>query len=40
MAARLAVGIGLHIESTYASWPINIQQHRKRIFFSIYMMDR
>ncbi|VUC27445.1 unnamed protein product [Clonostachys rosea] len=40
MAARLAVGIGLHIESTYASWPVDVQQHRKRIFFSIYMMDR
>lgn len=40
MAARLAVGIGLHTSSTYAGMPVDMEQRRKRIFFSIYMMDR
>ncbi|KAJ5804438.1 transcriptional regulator family: Fungal Specific TF [Penicillium psychrosexuale] len=40
MAARLAVGMGLHSSSIYAGMPVDMEQRRKRIFFSIYMMDR
>ncbi|KGO71472.1 Transcription factor, fungi [Penicillium italicum] len=39
-AARLALGMGLHAASSYRKFPLNVQQRRKRIFFSIYMMDR
>ncbi|KAJ6447276.1 restless-like transposase [Purpureocillium lavendulum] len=39
-AARLALGLGLHTPSAYDGSPFNVQQRRKRIFFSIYMMDR
>ncbi|KAF4459704.1 Transcription factor [Fusarium albosuccineum] len=39
-AARLALGMGLHTSSTYEKLPVDVQQRRKRIFFSIYMMDR
>ena len=40
MAARLAVGMGLHSSSIYTGMPVDMEQRRKRIFFSIYMMDR
>ncbi|KAI4836089.1 cytochrome P450, partial [Aureobasidium sp. EXF-8845] len=39
-AARLALGMGLHCDSTYQGLS-NVQAiRRKRLFFSIYMMDR
>lgn len=40
MAARLALGLGLHSSSTYVGIPEDIAQSRKRLFFSVYMMDR
>lgn len=40
LAARLALGMGLHSSSTYDNMAFDMQQSRKRIFFSIYMMDR
>ncbi|TPX09894.1 uncharacterized protein E0L32_008916 [Thyridium curvatum] len=39
-AARLALGIGLHTSSTYDNVPFSVQQRWKRVFFSVYMMDR
>lgn len=36
----MAVGMGLHTSSTYDSMPADLVERRKRIFFSIYMMDR
>ncbi|OAQ77992.1 fungal specific transcription factor domain-containing protein [Purpureocillium lilacinum] len=39
-AARLALGLGLHTPSAYDGSSFDVQQRRKRIFFSIYMMDR
>lgn len=40
MAARVALGCGLHTASTYDKLPRDIAEQRKRIFFCIYMMDR
>lgn len=40
MAARLALGLGLHSSLTYNEVPEDIAQSRKRLFFSVYMMDR
>ena len=40
VAARLALGRGLHTASTYVGMPVDMEQRRKRIFWSIYMMDR
>ncbi|KAM0809246.1 putative Fungal-specific transcription factor domain-containing protein [Seiridium cardinale] len=40
LAARLAVGMGLHTSSTYETLPVDVAEKRKRLFFSIYMMDR
>lgn len=40
VAARLALGMGLHTSSTYVGMPVDMEQRRKRIFWSIYMMDR
>ncbi|CAK7206100.1 hypothetical protein SEUCBS139899_008883 [Sporothrix eucalyptigena] len=40
MAARVALGCGLHTASTYDKLPTDVAEQRKRIFFSIYMMDR
>lgn len=40
IAARLALGRGLHTVSTYTNLPVDEQERRKRVFFSIYMMDR
>lgn len=40
VAARIAVGMGLHTSSSYDNLPADVTERRKRIFFSIYMMDR
>ncbi|KAJ9144235.1 Zn(2)-C6 fungal-type DNA-binding domain [Pleurostoma richardsiae] len=40
LAARMAVGMGLHAACTYDSMPPDLAERRKRVFFSIYMMDR
>ncbi|KAL2817956.1 fungal-specific transcription factor domain-containing protein [Aspergillus cavernicola] len=40
IAARLALGMGLHTASTYENLPVDVQERHKRVFFSIYMMDR
>ncbi|KAI1098593.1 fungal-specific transcription factor domain-containing protein [Jackrogersella minutella] len=39
-AARMAIGLGLHTASAYEGLPFNVSNMRKRVFFSIYMMDR
>ncbi|KAI1773863.1 hypothetical protein F4818DRAFT_452822 [Hypoxylon cercidicola] len=39
-AARIAIGLGLHTASAYENLPFGIANMRKRIFFSVYMMDR
>jgi len=39
-AARLAIGMGLHCDTTLRGLPIHQAERRKRLFFSIYMMDR
>jgi hypothetical protein len=39
-AARLAIGMGLHCDATLQGLPIDQVERRKRIFFSVYMMDR
>ncbi|KAG9999532.1 hypothetical protein KCU78_g15853, partial [Aureobasidium melanogenum] len=39
-AARLALGMGLHCDSTYSSLSTVQAIRRKRLFLSIYMMDR
>lgn len=36
----MAIGLGLHTASAYEDLPYHIANMRKRIFFSIYMMDR
>jgi hypothetical protein len=40
MAARIATGMGLHAASTYQNLQVDEADRRKRLFFSIYMMDR
>ena len=40
-AIRLAVGMGLHAPNICAKqMPMEVQEHRKRIFWSLYMADR
>jgi hypothetical protein len=39
-AARLALGMGLHTNWAYAALSPEVAEQRKRVFFSIYMMDR
>ncbi|KAI0151804.1 fungal-specific transcription factor domain-containing protein [Xylariaceae sp. FL1272] len=39
-AARIAIGMGLHADSTYQALAVDEAERRKRLFFSIYMMDR
>ncbi|KGQ07962.1 Protein STB5 [Beauveria bassiana D1-5] len=39
-AARLALGMGLHTKSTYVKLSTEAAERCKRVFFSIYMMDR
>ncbi|KAK2022888.1 hypothetical protein LX32DRAFT_629127 [Colletotrichum zoysiae] len=40
LAARLSVGMGLHTSSSYDALPVDVAEHRKRVFYSVYMMDR
>ncbi|CAK7264688.1 hypothetical protein SEPCBS57363_001207 [Sporothrix epigloea] len=40
MAARVALGCGLHTASAYDKLPTDVAEQRRRIFFCIYMMDR
>ncbi|KAH8680268.1 fungal-specific transcription factor domain-containing protein [Ilyonectria robusta] len=40
LAARIALGMGLHTSKTYEGLPHDVVERRKRVFFSIYMMDR
>ncbi|KAH9909913.1 fungal-specific transcription factor domain-containing protein [Xylariomycetidae sp. FL2044] len=40
MGIRLAQGMGLHAKPTTNPPPKPIQEHRSRVFFSLYMMDR
>ncbi|KAI1869750.1 uncharacterized protein JN550_005731 [Neoarthrinium moseri] len=40
MAARIAIGMGIHSSSTYKAFTVDEAERRKRLFFSIYMMDR
>ena len=40
LAARLAMGIGLHSASTYEDLPYAAVQAKQRLFWSIYCMDR
>ncbi|PLB49838.1 hypothetical protein P170DRAFT_409468 [Aspergillus steynii IBT 23096] len=40
VAARMAIGMGLHTSSTYIQLPTDMAEYRKRVFFSVYMMDR
>ncbi|KAH7127830.1 fungal-specific transcription factor domain-containing protein [Dactylonectria estremocensis] len=40
LAARIALGMGLHTSKTYEGLSHDVIQRRKRVFFSIYMMDR
>lgn len=40
VAARMAIGMGLHTSSSYLNLPVDVVEYRKRIFFSLYMMDR
>jgi hypothetical protein len=39
-AARLAIGMGLHCDQTLQGLPNDQVERRKRLFFSVYMMDR
>lgn len=39
-AARLALGMGLHTNWAYSALSPEVAEQRKRVFFSIYMMDR
>jgi hypothetical protein len=40
VAARVAVGMGLHTSSSYDNMSVEDFERRKRLFFSVYMMDR
>lgn len=40
VAARMATGMGLHTSEVYQSLAVDAAEHQKRIFFSLYMMDR
>ncbi|OJJ50419.1 hypothetical protein ASPZODRAFT_13499 [Penicilliopsis zonata CBS 506.65] len=40
LAARMAIGMGLHTADTYRSLAIDVAEYQKRLFFSLYMMDR
>jgi len=39
-AARLAIGMGLHCDATLQGLPTDQIERRKRLFLSVYMMDR
>ncbi|QKX60560.1 uncharacterized protein TRUGW13939_07705, partial [Talaromyces rugulosus] len=40
MAARMATGMGLHAADQYKNLTVDVAEHQKRLFFSLYMMDR
>ncbi|KAK0374029.1 cytochrome P450 [Colletotrichum limetticola] len=40
LGARMAIGLGMHASSTYEGLPADVSEKRKRLFFSVYMMDR
>ncbi|KAL2670312.1 hypothetical protein Neosp_014779 [[Neocosmospora] mangrovei] len=40
MAARIALGMGLQSSSSCEGLPVDVIEKRKRVFFSLYMMDR
>lgn len=42
VGVRIAIGIGLHTAPSPAvqKLPLDVQEYRKRLFFSLYMMDR
>lgn len=42
VGVRIAIGIGLHTAPSEAvrRLPLDVQEYRKRLFFSLYMMDR
>ncbi|KAJ5088963.1 hypothetical protein N7532_007647 [Penicillium argentinense] len=40
VAARMATGMGLHTSEIYQALPVDVAEQQKRIFFSLYMMDR
>ncbi|KAK7458498.1 hypothetical protein Landi51_01321 [Colletotrichum acutatum] len=40
LGARMAIGLGMHASSTYEGLPVDVSEKRKRLFFSVYMMDR
>lgn len=40
VAARMAIGMGLHASDTYKSLAVDVAEYQKRLFFSLYMMDR
>jgi len=39
-AARLAIGMGLHCDQTLQDLSVSQVERRKRLFLSIFMMDR
>ena len=36
----MALGMGLHSRETYAALPVDVAEYQKRLFLSLYMMDR
>lgn len=40
VAARMATGMGLHTDEVYQTLAVDVAEQQKRIFFSLYMMDR
>ena len=36
----MALGMGLHSSETYALLPVDMAEFQKRLFLSLYMMDR
>ncbi|KAL3478863.1 fungal-specific transcription factor domain-containing protein [Aspergillus californicus] len=40
VAARMAIGMGLHTREVYEPLPADIADYQKRLWFSLYMMDR
>jgi hypothetical protein len=40
VAARMATGMGLHTSDVYQTLAVDVAEQQKRLFFSLYMMDR
>ncbi|KAL4779770.1 fungal-specific transcription factor domain-containing protein [Aspergillus varians] len=40
VAARMAIGMGLHTREVYEALAPDVADYQKRLFFSLYMMDR